>query len=63
MCDLDLLVLAVGYEPVVVHKPLDGVWEQGPGWPSGKTLGIKTIIPVLWVPIEIESESVQDFLS
>ena len=31
VCDLDLLVLAVGYEPVVVNEPLDGVWEQGSG--------------------------------
>ena len=31
VCDLDLLVLAVGYEPVVVNEPLDGVREQGSG--------------------------------
>ena len=60
--DLSLLVPSVGDELVMVHKSLDGIWQEGPGGSSKKAFCCSANISILWVVVYVKSEFVHDFL-
>ena len=60
--NLSLLVPSVGDEFVMVHKSLEGVWQEGPGGTSEKAFCCSADISSLWVVVNVEGEFVHDFL-